>query len=212
MPKLQRKNKSKFDEMRADTTKRIIDACIELFSEYGYYATTIQMVADRAGVVPSGIYHYYSGKEDLFEAVAEALSRDLLDWVIDNTRHVEPTPESLDECFSSYVRSVDDNMTTLRLLLRLLIQKDSTPNQYVDKLMSIIRFMKLKLSEYTDSEKILHELETIMEDFFGAITLYVIGSNKEIFERQTNDLKARFVALPSIAEEEEKAKLNSEEA
>lgn len=211
MPKIKRKNKSKFDEMREDATKRIIDACIELFSEYGYYATTIQMIARRAGVVPSGIYHYYSGKEDLFDAVVASLSRDLLDWIIDNSRQIEVTPEYLDVYFSNCVQSVYDNMTNLRLLLRLLLQRDYMPKQYVDKMLSIIKFMKLKLPEYTDSEKILAELEMIMEDFFGVISLYVIGRDEEIFKNQTNRLRARFVALPLLLEDEASANTNSQE-
>lgn len=208
MPKIQRRNKNKFDEMREDATKRIIDACVELFSEYGYHATTIQMIARRAGVVPSGIYHYYSGKEDLFDAVVDSLSRDLLDWIIDNSRQIEVTAEYLDIFFSHCVQSVYDNITNLRLLLRLLLQKDYIPKQYVDKMLSIIKFMKLKLPEYTDSEKILTELEIIMEDFFGVITLYIIGGDEELFKSQTERLKARFMSLPALLENE---KTNSEE-
>lgn len=208
MPKIQRRNKNKFDEMREDATKRIIDACVELFSEYGYHATTIQMIARRAGVVPSGIYHYYSGKEDLFDAVVDSLSRDLLDWIIDNSRQIEVTAEYLDIFFSHCVQSVYDNITNLRLLLRLLLQKDYIPKQYVDKMLSIIKFMKLKLPEYTDSEKILTELEIIMEDFFGVITLYIIGGDEELFKSQTERLKARFMSLPTLLENE---KTNSEE-
>lgn len=208
MPKIQRRNKNKFDEMRKDATKRITDACVELFSEYGYHATTIQMIAQRAGVVPSGIYHYYSGKEDLFDAVVDSLSRDLLDWIIDNSRQIEVTTEYLDIFFSHCVQSVYDNITNLRLLLRLLLQRDYISKQYVDKMLSIIKFMKLKLPEYTDNEKVLTELEIIMEDFFGAITLYVIGGDEELFESQTERLRARFVSLPTLLENE---KTNSEE-
>lgn len=208
MPKIQRRNKNKFDEMREDATKRITDACVELFSEYGYHATTIQMIAQRAGVVPSGIYHYYSGKEDLFDAVVDSLSRDLLDWIIDNSRQIEVTTEYLDIFFSHCVQSVYDNITNLRLLLRLLLQRDYISKQYVDKMLSIIKFMKLKLPEYTDNEKVLTELEIIMEDFFGAITLYVIGGDEELFKSQTERLRARFVSLPTLLENE---KTNSEE-
>lgn len=31
------------------------------------------MIADRAKVVPSGIYHYYAGKSDLLKAVVDRL-------------------------------------------------------------------------------------------------------------------------------------------
>ena len=52
--------RDKFDAMREDAIERILSASTQLFSDYGYAATTIQMIADRAKVVPSGIYHYYA--------------------------------------------------------------------------------------------------------------------------------------------------------
>ena len=52
------RKRDKFDAMREDAIERILTASTQLFSDYGYAATTIQMIADRAKVVPSGIYHY----------------------------------------------------------------------------------------------------------------------------------------------------------
>ena len=45
--------RDKFDAMREDAIERILSASTQLFSDYGYAATTIQMIADRAKVVPS---------------------------------------------------------------------------------------------------------------------------------------------------------------
>ena len=59
----------KFEQMREEAVARILDAAYELFANNGYAATTMQMIAKKAGLVPSGIYHYYTGKEDLLEAV-----------------------------------------------------------------------------------------------------------------------------------------------
>lgn len=67
------RKRDKFDAMREDAIERILTASTQLFSDYGYAATTIQMIADRAKVVPSGIYHYYAGKSDLLKAVVDRL-------------------------------------------------------------------------------------------------------------------------------------------
>jgi len=45
--------------------KQIVDAAVELFSRQGYYRTTIQQVAKRAGISAGLIYHYARTKEDV---------------------------------------------------------------------------------------------------------------------------------------------------
>jgi AcrR family transcriptional regulator len=44
---------------------QIVAGAVELFSEQGYYKTTVQDVAKRAGVSPGLIYQYVRDKEDL---------------------------------------------------------------------------------------------------------------------------------------------------
>ncbi|MFR8012342.1 MAG: TetR/AcrR family transcriptional regulator [Clostridia bacterium] len=60
--------KTKFEQMREDATQRILNAAKDLFASNGYAATTIQMIAKQADLVPSAIYHYFSGKEGLWTA------------------------------------------------------------------------------------------------------------------------------------------------
>lgn len=57
--------------MREDSIERILQAARSLFANNGYAATTMQMIAKQAGLVPSGIYHYFAGKNDLLEAVLD---------------------------------------------------------------------------------------------------------------------------------------------
>jgi AcrR family transcriptional regulator len=46
----------------------ILDAARRLFGELGYRGTTMRAVAERAGVDPALIYHYFANKADLFAA------------------------------------------------------------------------------------------------------------------------------------------------
>lgn len=45
--------------------KQIVDAAIDLFSQQGFYRTTVQEVANRAGISTGLIYHYARTKEDV---------------------------------------------------------------------------------------------------------------------------------------------------
>lgn len=54
----------KSDFQKSDeTTALILKAAVKVFSENGYRASTMQMIAKCAGLVPSGIYYYYAGKK-----------------------------------------------------------------------------------------------------------------------------------------------------
>ncbi len=65
------------DEMR----EQIISAAREIFAHYGYRKTTMDDIAASIYKAKSSIYHYFSGKEDIFKAVIERegaqISRDI---------------------------------------------------------------------------------------------------------------------------------------
>jgi AcrR family transcriptional regulator len=44
---------------------QIIDAAVELFSHQGFYRTTVQEIASKAGISTGLIYHYARTKEDI---------------------------------------------------------------------------------------------------------------------------------------------------
>lgn len=53
------------DRQRADTRQRIQRQALRLFSDRGYDATTVNDVADAAGVSPMTVYRNFPTKEDL---------------------------------------------------------------------------------------------------------------------------------------------------
>jgi AcrR family transcriptional regulator len=55
---------------RAEATRaRLIDVAGELFGNRGYEATSIEDVLEKAEVSKGALYHHFSSKESLFEAV-----------------------------------------------------------------------------------------------------------------------------------------------
>jgi AcrR family transcriptional regulator len=62
---------------RADATReRIVQAARELVVEHGYDRVSTGQVLERAGVSRGGLYHHFSGKDELMAAVLEAVERD----------------------------------------------------------------------------------------------------------------------------------------
>jgi AcrR family transcriptional regulator len=65
-------------ERRAATTEAILKAGCRLFGERGFAATTIDDIAESAQVAKGAVYHHFATKEAVFEAVFDAVSRDLV--------------------------------------------------------------------------------------------------------------------------------------
>jgi AcrR family transcriptional regulator len=55
------------------TRQHIFECALELFRENGFDLTTMQQVAERAGVVKSAAYYYFPGKEAIIQAYYEAV-------------------------------------------------------------------------------------------------------------------------------------------
>jgi AcrR family transcriptional regulator len=64
------------------TRSALIQAARELFGEQGYVDTSIDEVANKAGVTKGALYHHFKGKEDLFRAVFEQVHRDVSDRAV----------------------------------------------------------------------------------------------------------------------------------
>ena len=55
----------------AATRRALIDLGEELFTEHGYAATSLDAIVAGAEVTKGALYHHFSGKQALFEAVFE---------------------------------------------------------------------------------------------------------------------------------------------
>jgi len=54
---------------RADTTRRLLEAGLEVFSQFGFDAATTKLVSQRAGINESLINRYFEGKEGILLAI-----------------------------------------------------------------------------------------------------------------------------------------------
>lgn len=187
------RKRDKFDAMREDAIERILTVSTQLFSDYGYAATTIQMIADRAKVVPSGIYHYYAGKSDLLKAVVDRLVQKVETLLTDSgIIFVEKAQiiDFLDFC----IQALKENMADVRLLVMLILQKDM-PSDCSEKLLGIAQFVWRKLSQFEMDEASRYECLLLIEDLFAAATLFAASRDEAIFNRQTAEIRANFLKI-----------------
>jgi AcrR family transcriptional regulator len=71
VPKMPVPGTSRRAQYSASTKRALVDVAEELFTENGYAATSLDAIVAGARVTKGALYHHFSGKQALFEAVFE---------------------------------------------------------------------------------------------------------------------------------------------
>lgn len=87
------------------TKERIKQIAMVLFSKRGYYGASMGDIADAVGIVKASLYSHYSGKDELFLAVAEDFLHDfkLLSEGLYEDSEGTDIPGKLHYIFSEYI-------------------------------------------------------------------------------------------------------------
>ncbi|PDP84820.1 TetR family transcriptional regulator [Glycomyces fuscus] len=105
---------------RETTRRRLFEAAVTLISEQGYGATTVDEIAERAGVAKGTVYYNFGGKGELYAA--------LMEWGVtrltDTLKGAVPPPEagaSPREALSAVLRAgvvfIGEHESLARLLM-----------------------------------------------------------------------------------------------
>src|ERR1700732_3593120 len=96
---------------KAERPQEILEAAFVEFSRNGYATTTLDAIAERAGVTKGTIYVYFENKEHLFISMVREVTKATLDTVHDMfERHQGSTADLLRALFGFiYEHIVDDH-------------------------------------------------------------------------------------------------------
>lgn len=75
-----------------DTTRRILQAALEVFGNYGYRQTNMSLVAEAANLSRQALYTHFATKEELFSAVVDYLHMQSIDSALQEARNAEKGP------------------------------------------------------------------------------------------------------------------------
>ncbi len=80
----------------ASTKRALVDVAEVLFTEHGYATTSLDSIVAGAEVTKGALYHHFSGKQALFEAVFERVEQDTAKFIQNALRgHQDPWEKSL---------------------------------------------------------------------------------------------------------------------
>ena len=118
---------------KAERPQEILEAAFLEFSRNGYAMTTLDQIAERAGVTKGTIYVYFESKEQLFISMVRELMKATLDTVQDMfERHDGSTADLLRAQFSFiYQHLVEDRRRSE--VVRMLISEASRFPELADR-------------------------------------------------------------------------------
>ncbi|HEY8640490.1 MAG TPA: TetR/AcrR family transcriptional regulator [Solirubrobacterales bacterium] len=102
----------------ADRRETILDAALEEFSVNGFHGTSLEGVADRAGISKALIYEHFPSKRDLHEALLGRYVHELLERVIGAIATAAPPEERLRSGADAFLSFVEDYREPWRLIVR----------------------------------------------------------------------------------------------
>lgn len=65
-------------QRESDGKTTVVAAALRCFSARGYFGASMRDIASEAGIAPAGIYHHFTGKQEILQAVMIATLKDVL--------------------------------------------------------------------------------------------------------------------------------------
>ena len=103
--------------LTADARRRqLFDVALSLFAEHGYAATTMDDIAEAAGVTKPLVYQHFESKRALYLELLDVVSEDLVDRIVQSTAAAEGPRQQVELGFAGYFELMVDNELAFRLL------------------------------------------------------------------------------------------------
>ncbi len=96
--------------------QQLVTVALELFARRGYRATTMDDIADAAGVTKPLLYQHFSSKRALYLELVDSIARELLTAVREAVMEADGPRQQVELGFAAYFRLVVSKEAEFRLL------------------------------------------------------------------------------------------------
>ncbi|HET7578638.1 MAG TPA: TetR/AcrR family transcriptional regulator [Bacillales bacterium] len=194
-----------------DKKEEIMHAAIHLFSERGYFSTSVQEIASSCGISKGSLYNFFDSKEDLLIQVIEHNHRKMLQRAVNV--NLDSSQSERERLIKKVVVQMEDfraNKDFMVMLFRALPPHD---NPKIPMLMKKIRVSMTNWHKKCLEEAFGSQVEPYIWDFVlmfqGALKEYLsltVHEQKDIdLEKAARFIVARFDTMIRHTEESEPA-------
>jgi AcrR family transcriptional regulator len=96
--------------------RQLFEVALSLFAEHGYAATTMDDIAEAAGVTKPLVYQHFESKRALYLELMDVFSRQLVVRLVEATGQAEGPRQQVERGFAAYFALMVDNEQAFRLL------------------------------------------------------------------------------------------------
>jgi AcrR family transcriptional regulator len=107
-------------EKRTQSTKRILNAAANVFSEVGFAGARVDEIAKRAGINKAMIYYRIGDKKALYEKVLHDIFADTAKRIAYNIKETQAPEEKLKTFIHNIARTVDQHHPLAPIMMREL--------------------------------------------------------------------------------------------
>lgn len=128
--------------------QRILDKSLELFSRRGFAQTSVADIARESNISKGLLYHYFSGKEQLFEEILTSSFNIIFEY-LDTNKNGILTQRELEEFILNVFKSLGQNYLNWKLVFQLFTQPELSEKGILilDKNASVTKFRNI-ISDY----------------------------------------------------------------
>ena len=103
---------------------QLLEVAIELFAEHGFHATSMEDIAEAAGVTKPVVYQHFPSKRALYRELLDDVDTQLTNRLIVATASASTGRERVQEGFATYFRFVAEHRAAFRLLFGASVRND----------------------------------------------------------------------------------------
>ena len=160
------------------TRKKIMQAALDMFSQYGYYQTSLRMIANVAGVNELTVYRHFGTKQKLFlEATDNKIKEYHIEELFDEAKSANSFEKAIEILAFGYRKFTKENEKVYRIQMSLMDEE----RDLAQRILLSRTFYKL-LSEYfreIKGQDLINGDPKMMSIVFvnmmiGAVTIHVL--------------------------------------
>lgn len=153
-----------------DTKNKILYTALDLFSEKGYDAVSVSMIANAVGVTKGALYRHYKSKREIFDRILAEMS----DMDYERAKSCDMPSRSYEEAPEEYKNVTEEQIKRYTLEQFDYWTKDAFASRFC-KMISIERFKSAEIAELYKNYLTLGPVGYLSDIFAGALDLPLGG-------------------------------------
>lgn len=121
---------------------QLLQVAIRLFAEHGFHATSMDDIAEAAGVTKPVLYQHFPSKRALYRELLDDVDHQLTDRLLSATGRATSGRERVQDGFAAYFRYVTEHRDAFRLLFGASVRNDaefaSVAESTIDRIADLI--------------------------------------------------------------------------